>query len=536
MEGKLCLTLIAKATFGLVPDGMARLVAPSPLVEDDLFHPGDRARILSHASDLAPYRPRVDVLFQGHAHSPDRVETPALAVRLSVYGEDASLDKTLHVHGDRANIAAAPRRFVDMPISWERAVADPDQNPAGVWPGGARMPNIVDPTDPARPAGFGPLAPTWGVRSRHLQGGTPVRRGSSLTVPSGLDWSFYQAAPIDQQIPALSGDEEIVLDNLLVSTPRLRTRLPSARGVARLYGADAPPSGFPLELEADTLMIDGDRQVCSIVWRGCLSIVGQEEDLSQLRAVIGVELPGYPMPWEAEIVSARAPAARTATSGSARDAEAAASVASSRGGSTVAFSPEEAQRLIAQAGARAPRLPDFGPTPVATSRSTRRPPSSEPLAMPPLESPDLGEETTAVATIPSATGESTRALSPAEAALLLQNAPRPASLPDLSGGSRPWGPAPPPPSNLGDEDSTTALMSRGETAAAPPTPSEPPDSSPSATLALSAEEAGILLDKPVMPFQQPTPEPHPAVHDEPLKRSETLVIEIEAAPSPRGRE
>lgn len=526
MDGSLCLTVIAKATFGLVPDGTARLVAPAPLSEEDLFRGNSPSASIAQASDLAPYRPRVDVTFAGHAYTPDHKPAPALAVRLSVLGEEASLEKTLHVHGDRSDVGTRPQPFERMPLVWERAVADPDLNPVGVVAGGARMPNFVDPVDPARPAGFGPLAPHWGARARHLQHGAPERRGSTLSVPNGLDWSFYQAAPIDQQLPSLRGDEQLILDNLLPSTPRLSTRLPGARAVARLFGADSPASGFPLELEADTLVIEGDRQVCSIVWRGCLSIVGQEGDLSQLTAVLGIELPGYPMPWEPALPRvhavggpAGAEAAEETTASSARG-----------GGSTVAFSPEEAQRLIAASGLKAPPMPGFGKETAAAA----------PAMLEPLEDSqgsDASEDTTAVAPVlpptapappqtpaPAPRGASgkTRALSPEEAASLLKSAPRPPSLPDL---------VPPPgfgpPITIGDEDSVTSLI-RPEGAGRPSADSEPPDSDTGGTLAISPEDAGLLFDKPVMPFHAADPQAQPEL--EPLQRSETLVIEIPVPP------
>lgn len=522
MDGSLCLTLVAKATFGLVPDGSARLVAPSPLHEDDVFRGGSPSGSLAYAHDLAPYRPRADVTLTGHAHAPDNTTAPALAVRLSVYGEEASFEKTLHVHGDRTDSGTRPQPFSKMPLTWERAVADPEQNPVGVVAGGGRMPNLIDPMDPTHPAGFGPVAPHWGVRARHLKGEAPQRRGSTVAVPSGLDWSFYQVAPVDQQLSALRGDEQIVLDNLLPSAARLSTRLPSARAVARLFGADSPTAGFPLELEADTLAIDADRQVCSVVWRGCLSIVGQERDLSQLTAVLGIELPGYPMPWDRPPPVSVKPAASIRREDDS-DAPPPPGAPSARGGSsTVAFSPEEAQRLIAAAGVRAPPPPDFGPSPLVA---------------------DPGEETTAVAPVPSALGGTmplgsdrtaregghTRALTPEEAASLLRNAPRPPSLPE--------GLPPPdfgPPILIGDDDSTTSLidrglLERGDSRRRDGPPSEPPDSDLGGTLAISAEDAGLLLEKPVMPFQVTAADaPAPP---EPLHRSETLVIEIEPEPA-----
>ena len=88
--------------------------------------------------------------------------SPSVAVRLGVYRERPLIDKTLHVFGDRSPPGAPPRPFRKIPLAWERAAGGED-NPAGT-----SVPNVIDPADPLRPAGFAPVPRHWAPRRRWL--------------------------------------------------------------------------------------------------------------------------------------------------------------------------------------------------------------------------------------------------------------------------------------------------------------------------------------------------------------------------------
>ncbi|APR75965.1 Putative type IV pilus assembly FimV-related transmembrane protein [Minicystis rosea] len=286
-RGQLWITVIAKATFAFASDAAMSRIAPDPILATEIHHGQNPGRSIRAAGDLAPHLARADVLFAGSAHAPDG--TRQMHVRLALFaGERPLLDKWLLVQD--------PAGFTRMPIVYEHALRGPTgaDNPFGL----AANAHVVDPAHPTAAAGFGPIARTWPARKR-LLGALPRKKleGAIAEIPDDFDWSYYQAAPPDQQTDLLRGDEWIVLEGLSASA-LLRTRLPDARGVARLHGLSAfgIPEGQPLALTADTLSIDGDEQRCAVVWRKSFA-VPSEAALAAARIVAGIELPGEPVAW-----------------------------------------------------------------------------------------------------------------------------------------------------------------------------------------------------------------------------------------------
>ncbi|MGK4001626.1 DUF2169 domain-containing protein [Sorangium sp. So ce1036] len=298
-RGQLRVTVIAKATFAFAPDAAMPRAAPQPILRAEVHHGDHPARSVRFTSDLAPCLARADVLFTGHAWAPAERPVDALTVRLAVFdGRRPLVDKRLVVREQGG--------FLRAPIVYERAVcrADRMDNPLGVAPG-AGAPGVLDPAAPDRPAGFGPIARAWPARRRRL-GPTPRKalEGPIAEIPDGFDWSYFQAAPPDQQTELLRGDEWIVLEGLSPGRPLLRMRLPAARGIACVHGLSAfgMPEGQPLDLRADTLRIDGDEQRCTLVFRGSFPVAG-EAALAAVRIAAGVASAGTPLAW----VEPRAP-------------------------------------------------------------------------------------------------------------------------------------------------------------------------------------------------------------------------------------
>jgi len=304
LDGTLRLTVIVKATFGLVNDGTARLIAPLPLAIKDAYRERSPTRSLEAAGELAPYLPGAGVVVSGHAYAPPGRAVPAMSVRVAVLRSELVLEKTLHIFGDRSPADAGhPRPFQRMPIVYERAFGGVgvDANPVGVGaaPDSPALPNVVDPADPRRPAGFGPIARLWQARKRLTSPGQrQVLDGPVPELTRDFPFGYFQAAPPDQLAGFLAGDEWIVLDGMHPALPRVTARLPGVHALAHLH-AVGPGGAEPatlLRLAADTLVIDADQQCCSIVWRG-VAPVADERALAALRVFATVELPGQPAAW-----------------------------------------------------------------------------------------------------------------------------------------------------------------------------------------------------------------------------------------------
>lgn len=297
MQGAERITVIVKATFTLHHERPAELTTPLEIIQADKLRDG--AGSLEEASEMAPYIPGAGVYVRGHACAPAGQTATALKVRLALFRDNRwILNKELHVFGDRTREAPAPRPFQQMPLHYERAYGGPhvEANPVGIG-GGSALPNIVDPSDPLKPASLGPVARHWSPRKYFLA----WNQEPELPVPvvdGGFDFRYYQAAPQDQQVDLLRGDEWIFLEGMHPKMPWMRSNLPAARGLAQLQRAGARGEDQPIELVADTLSIDADRLICSVLWRGSFALqLG--DTAGQMRVLAGVEVAGRPVEWPA---------------------------------------------------------------------------------------------------------------------------------------------------------------------------------------------------------------------------------------------
>ncbi len=292
--GRSTLTVVVKASFS-IEEGMAKLVAPADLVTEERLQPQTRSLVCD--SDIAPYKPRAEVTFVGSACPP----SPAaqIATRLAVSGSSPLFDRTLVVSGDRAAATAAPSVFRSMPIVWDRAWADPMQNPIGVQRGSGRAANIVDPSDESAPASFGPISRSWGARARFLGRGDPRRtEGTRPEMPAELSWGLFLSAPVEQQVSRLQGDEAFLLENLIEGRPRVCTQLPSPRAVARYHGPKAPRDGAPIAMRLDTAILNGYDRTIHLVWRGTMAFP-DESVAAASRVTAGLEMTGLESPFGA---------------------------------------------------------------------------------------------------------------------------------------------------------------------------------------------------------------------------------------------
>ncbi|WP_437982286.1 DUF2169 family type VI secretion system accessory protein [Sorangium sp. So ce117] len=292
---RLWLTVVVKASFAIVPGGRSIHVGAAELHSEERHLGGHPARSIEAASDLAPYLPRCDVTFVGHACAPGGRPAPAVSVRLGLARDGRPiLDKVLHVFGDRG--PGGPTPFERMPLVYELAIGGRGEpNPVG-----KPIPNLVDPADRWRPACFAPLSRLWPPRSSLLGDIDPhILEAPIAEIPDAIPWGYFQAAPPDQQLDYLRGDEWLVLDGLHPTAPRVQTCLPSARGAVRVLvrSMSAPAVGRAVDMVCDTLAIDGDRQRFTLAWRGCVDLPGGEAALPSLVVAAALQVQGRDVDW-----------------------------------------------------------------------------------------------------------------------------------------------------------------------------------------------------------------------------------------------
>ena len=271
--GQLNATIVVKACFAIQPDAPMRVAAPEPLRMLDQ-HAGDvPGRSIVGARELAPQLRKADVTLVGHAYAPPG-GARQITARLALSRDGRTLlDKSVYVYGDRG-AGGEPQPFERMNLDYERALGGIGylDNPLGVGTADSaeRQPNVVAPDGPTtHVACFAPVPSTFPRRRRRL--GKVSRRaieGLVVEIPDHFDWQYFQAAPDDQQLDSLRGDEWLALDGLHPAAQSVRTRLPGLKGWARVLGHDRIGAPDVVPLAADTLLIQPDRNCCSIVWRG----------------------------------------------------------------------------------------------------------------------------------------------------------------------------------------------------------------------------------------------------------------------------
>ncbi len=293
------LTLVVKATFDLVPDGVAtpadeaRLVTGDEPFEDDTReHPS-----LRFESDLASLKPRGECLLAGTCHAPGG-EAAVAAVSFRV----GAVHRRFMVFGaryfDRAGAPTDPVPFRSLTLQWEHSFGGSSSalNPVGrgldpVDVDGRALtplPLIEDPEalvtsagDRPAPAGAFPIPRTW--RARSSLTGTydeTWKRTRWPWYPTDFDPTYFQAAPPSQRIDGYwRGDEAVELTGMDAELPTLRSRLPAKRVrcfVTRRVGDDDVVTEARMNL--DTITLDADARQVMCLWRGLSPVTDDSLD------------------------------------------------------------------------------------------------------------------------------------------------------------------------------------------------------------------------------------------------------------------
>ncbi len=291
--GSFVLTVVCKAMYHLRPVTSPLAAQQEEPNELDGYWDDDERRSVSAPSDLAPFKRQADILLVGHAWAPGRQPVRSLVAGLTV----GTLDKAIEVHGDRAwtlgRRLSEGAPFVKMSLRWERAAGGQGtMNPVGVpstlqpdFRGLSVIPNLLpagfrlmSPADVIPPVGTGPIAPTWPERLARLGKHATSWDNHAWQLrplPEDLDATFFNVAPSDQQVSQIRCDERIVLENLHPDHPRLATKLD--RVMPRAVVQRAGVGTQEVRLRCDTLVIDTDRGICSLTWRGAVPLRHQAE-------------------------------------------------------------------------------------------------------------------------------------------------------------------------------------------------------------------------------------------------------------------
>ncbi len=298
-SGRELLVVVVKGTFRMPVEQGARLQLAEeqvPLVVSDVFFGEPGLSAPKYEVDFAPRKLRCDVLLNGHAYSAGGRPSERVVVGVKV----GNWSKSFAVVGDRAwYVAGGPRAsspapFTQMPISYDHAFGgadlrheDPAQHAAfmpnptgrgfhkhmkGEWLEGFPLPNTEEsgvpvdrPDGTYRPMSFGVIGRHW--EPRHRYAGTYDQHWLDNVfpfLPADFDDQYYQAAPLDQQVPMPLGERIVSLVNLT----------PDGRRDFTVPHFEAPIDVFPkkgereeLTAPVDTIVIEPDLERVTMTWR-----------------------------------------------------------------------------------------------------------------------------------------------------------------------------------------------------------------------------------------------------------------------------
>ncbi|APR84296.1 Pentapeptide repeat family protein [Minicystis rosea] len=294
------MTIIVRGAFALRPgEALAvdekveqgALSAETFLEEDE-----DRKGECVYPGDFADYKLNAEVLLKGTCHAPrGRPVTECLA-RVAV----GAWSKSLRVVGPRAfsdryagALASEPLPFTKMPLDYAHAFGGPAyaKNPVGKGHESAELPCIEDPASPIQrrgadhePASFGPINPAWPQRASKVgkEYGKSYQEKRAPYQAEDFDWSYFSAAPPDQQIKGfLRGDEDVVFQNLHPTVPLISTKLPGLR--IRAFVKDREKRFREAHMSLDTVHADLDEGLLYLTWRGLCEV--REDDLADVAFV-----------------------------------------------------------------------------------------------------------------------------------------------------------------------------------------------------------------------------------------------------------
>lgn len=325
-SGRELLIVVIKGTFHLPATGEdVRLHEEQrALVMADTFtgEPGDSAPV--YEADFALRKQRCDVLLLGSAHAPGGRPAERALAGLRV----GSLTKRVAVIGDRhweAGVGgirpSRPQPFLVKPISYDVAFGgcdfhheDPSRhaaylwNPIGrgfhrhvksEWVDGTPLPNteetnraVSSPDEAYAPMAFGPIGRNWEPRYRYA--GTYDQKwldDQFPFLPLDFDDQYYQAAPLDQQMPVPSGPIDVALSGFTPDGVRQFT-LPYFEAPIRVFPRGGGREDHVATL--DTIVFEPDDGRFTMTWRVARPLQKSIHEIAQVVAGRHIPLRGHP--------------------------------------------------------------------------------------------------------------------------------------------------------------------------------------------------------------------------------------------------
>lgn len=302
-HGKYVCTVVAKISYALGSGIVPPLNEPLPIQEEDGHWDDDPARSVHVPSDLVPFKKAPEVVVVGSAYAPNDRPVANVIARVIV----GSVDKSVELHVPRylrdggVEEGQRARRF---PLRYEYAAGGSDSdNPMGMdvsrpdARGRRAVPQVLPVACEIAPhathlptIGLGPLPTTFRLRSEELRAMDRawIAHPDRDPLPMGFSSNYFQSAPADQWLTRpLAANERVVLENLHQRLPRLVMSLPGLEPVAVF-----PGHSEPLRLRGDLLVIDSDRALCTLTFRGHLPI---SDARSSYRAVVFATPMGTPV-------------------------------------------------------------------------------------------------------------------------------------------------------------------------------------------------------------------------------------------------
>ncbi len=310
------MTLVLRAAYVLapgrplaVPAGPS-MVAQGPMSADTYRDDdAERAGECLYPGDFADWKPRADLMLRGTCHTPFGKPLAECPVRFSV----GRWSKILRVSGRRfwsddkpGAVMSETAPFTKMPVDYAHAFGGPGYapNPAGLGFAGLELPNVEHAGNVVRarrddhgPAGFGPHNPAWPQRAPKVgkEYGPRWKKERSPYYSEDFDWTYFNAAPADQQLDGyLRGDERVVFQNLHPTEQVFETALPGLR--IRAFVKDDKARFREVTMRLDTLFADLDEGRLYLTWRG-LDAIETDDRKDVLWALVASEpLADAPLP------------------------------------------------------------------------------------------------------------------------------------------------------------------------------------------------------------------------------------------------